>query len=84
MVFRHRLIGYTCVVCGERFDRWQRCKQHEAATGHLVSQSQYSIRTKAVLLVSNSQPPLAFAGLNTRADLDELRPILMLSVALRR
>ena len=40
-------------------------------------------RTKAVLLVSNSQPPLAFAGLNTRADLDELRPILSLSVAIR-
>ena len=45
--------------------------------------AQHSVRTKAVLLVSNSQPPLAFAGLNTRADLDELRPILSLSVAIR-
>ena len=34
----------------------------------------YSIRTRAVLLVSNSQPPLAFAGLNTRADLEDERP----------
>ena len=25
----------------------------------------------------NSQPPLAFAGLNTRADLDEDKPILL-------
>ena len=35
----------------------------------------YSMSTSAVLLVSSSQPPLAFAGLNTRADLDDDRPI---------
>ena len=35
----------------------------------------YSIKTRAVLLVSNSQPPLAFAGLNTRSDLDDERTV---------
>ena len=35
----------------------------------------YSMSTSAVLEVSSSQPPLAFAGLNTRADLDDVRPI---------